>query len=94
VAAQGGAVVVVAGQHVERRVEWREQLAHALVLGVGAVLGQVARHQYRVHVERERPHRFDRGGEPGRRVAVAPVGADVGVAQLDKSAPPVIRTAF
>jgi len=47
VATERSALVVVAGQDEERQVERGQQLARQLVLGVGRVLGEVARQQDR-----------------------------------------------
>ena len=81
VAAQRGAVVVVAGQHVDRRAERREQLARELVLRVRAVLRDVAGDEHRV---RPQARRTPPTAAPApRRVAAAPVRADVRVAELD-----------
>jgi hypothetical protein len=39
--------IVIAGRHVNRRRERRQQLPHLPVLGVGSVLGQIAGHEHR-----------------------------------------------
>jgi hypothetical protein len=77
--AQGGAVVVVAGQHVHGRVQRREALAHAGVLGRVAVLGEVAGDDDRVGRLGQRADALD--GRAQQRVVVGLL-AEVQVADV------------
>jgi hypothetical protein len=84
VTAQRKAVIVVAGQDVERRLERRQQLVNQLVLGIEGMFGQITGEQHRVGVRLDFLHRLDRSGEPRDGIAVTPVRTDVGVAELDE----------
>ena len=87
VATQSAAVVVVAAEYVDRRVQGRQELLHTLVFLVGRMVGQVAGDEHRVDGA-ERANRRDGRGEPRDRVALRPLGADVRVAQLDEEERP------
>ena len=65
--AQRRAIVVVAGEHVHRHRQRREQLAGALVLARAAVLGEVAAHEDRAGRGIQRGHRAHRGGQRDAR---------------------------
>jgi uncharacterized membrane protein YqgA involved in biofilm formation len=83
-AAQGAAVVVVAGQDVQWRAKWREELAHLLVLRIGCVVGEVAGHEHRIRRLPDRADAVDRRREPRHRITVivGPVGSDVRIAEV------------
>ena len=88
--AHGVAVVVVAGQQVDRAGERREQRAQMLVLRRLARIDQVAGDDDRVGALRQRVHGRDRARQRGCGVDT-PLGQlaglpDVGVAQLDDEA--------
>ena len=82
VAAEGGPVVVVAREDVDRHVERREELEHLLVLGIGGVLREIAGDKHGVRPRPQRLDRLDRGGERGDGIAAAPVGPEVRIAEL------------
>ena len=63
VAMEGAAVVVVARQHVQRRPEGSEQLAHLLVFGIGGVVREIAGDEHRIRPWPHRADRLDRRGE-------------------------------
>ena len=81
---QGGAVVVVAGEHVHGRPDPLEQRPGLRVLRGAAVLGQVARDEHRVRRGPQRADDLDRAGEQRLGVAEAPRPADVRVRELDE----------
>ena len=82
VTAQHAPVVVIAGQHVERHFERREQLAQLFVLLVARIVGEVAGHDHGIRLRPDRAHRLDCRGEPVDRPFACPRGADVGIAEL------------
>jgi hypothetical protein len=81
---QAVGVVVVAGQHVHGQPKRRQQLGYAPVLGVAAVVGQIAAQQQRVGRGVQLGDRADGGAKRLRRPQVAGADADVGVADLSQ----------
>ena len=73
---------MVAGQHVQRRPQGREELAQLFVFLVGRVVGDVAGHEHRIGLRPDRTNRLDRRGEPGHRLVVEPLRTDVRIAEL------------
>jgi hypothetical protein len=84
VTTQGIATIVIAGQGVQRCSDARESLAYQPILGVGSVIGQVARQEDRLRSWSELVHRLGDGVEPDDRIAAAPIGTDVRIADLDE----------
>jgi hypothetical protein len=76
------AVVVIAGQRVQRRLQGSEQLAHLIVLLVARVVGDVAGHEHRVGRRPERTNRLNRSRKPGHELVVEPLRTDVRIAEL------------
>ena len=79
---KGAPVVVVARQHVHRRLQRCEQLAQLFVLLVGRVVREVAGQEHRIGLGPDRANRLDRRGEPRHGLIVEPLGADVRIAEL------------
>ena len=82
VAMEGAAVVGVARQDIQRRVQWGEQLAHLLVLGIGGVVREIAGDEHRIRLLPHRADRFDRRRESRHGITVGPLRSDVRIAEL------------
>ena len=79
---KGAAVVVVSRQHVQRSLQRREQLAHQFVFLIRCVICDVSGHEQRIGLRADGTEGLDRGGEPGHRLVVEPLGAHVGITEL------------